>query len=92
MATETLPNGYCGLLIQKSCPHANARLTYRGFITSPEFLPELASSGTSTLTLSERRRQGPGPGRGVNQQILTNLDKMIGEIEKDNEAEVPDAG
>jgi len=28
----------------------------------------------------------------MNQQILTNLDKMIGEIEKDNEAEVPHAG
>ena len=24
MATQTLPNGYCGLPIQKSCPHANA--------------------------------------------------------------------
>ncbi len=24
MATQTLPNGYCGLPVQKSCPHANA--------------------------------------------------------------------
>ena len=24
MATQTLSNGYCGLPVQKSCPHANA--------------------------------------------------------------------
>ena len=24
MATQTLANGYCGLPVQKSCPHANA--------------------------------------------------------------------
>jgi hypothetical protein len=27
MATQTLANGYCGLPVQKSCPHANAPLT-----------------------------------------------------------------
>jgi site-specific recombinase XerD len=27
LATQTLPNGYCGLPVQKSCPHANAPLT-----------------------------------------------------------------
>src|SRR6476660_6845744 len=27
IATQTLPNGYCGLPLQKSCPHANAPLT-----------------------------------------------------------------
>jgi hypothetical protein len=24
LATQTLPHGYCGLPVQKSCPHANA--------------------------------------------------------------------
>ena len=28
----------------------------------------------------------------MNQQILTNLDRMIGEIEKDEESEAADAG
>jgi hypothetical protein len=28
----------------------------------------------------------------MNQQVLTNLDKMIGEIEKDDESEAADAG
>lgn len=27
IATQTLPNGYCGLPLQRSCPHANAPLT-----------------------------------------------------------------
>jgi hypothetical protein len=27
LATQTLPHGYCGLPVQKSCPHANAPLT-----------------------------------------------------------------
>jgi hypothetical protein len=26
-ATQALPNGYCGLPMQRSCPHANALLT-----------------------------------------------------------------
>ena len=35
-----LPNGYCGLPLQKSCPHANACLTCPLFITTAEFLPQ----------------------------------------------------
>ena len=93
MATQTLSNGYCGLPIQKSCPHANACLTCPVFITGPEFLPELREQRHRTLTLIEVSA-GRGQARvaEMNQQILTNLDKMIGEIEKDNEAEVPHAG
>jgi len=26
-AKQTLPNGYCGLPLQQTCPHANALLT-----------------------------------------------------------------
>ena len=33
MATQTLSNGYCGLPIQKSCPHANACLTCPVFLS-----------------------------------------------------------
>ena len=39
-ATMTLPNGYCGLPLQKSCPHANACLTCPLFVTTAEFLPQ----------------------------------------------------
>jgi integrase len=93
MATQTLSNGYCGLPIQKSCPHANACLTCPVFITGPEFLPELREQRHRTLTLI-----GAAAGKGqarvaeMNQQILTNLDQMIGTIEKDEESEAADAG
>ena len=35
IATQTLPNGYCGLPLQKTCPHANACLTCPVFLTGP---------------------------------------------------------
>ncbi len=38
-AKMALPNGYCGLPLQKSCPHANACLTCPLFVTTAEFLP-----------------------------------------------------
>jgi len=37
IATQTLPHGYCGLPVHKSCPHANACLTCPVFLTGPEF-------------------------------------------------------
>ena len=93
MATQTLSNGYCGLPIQKSCPHANACLTCPVFLSGPEFLPELREQRHRTLTLIEVSA-GKGQTRvaEMNQQILTNLDRMIGEIEKDEESEAADAG
>ena len=51
IATQTLPNGYCGLPLQRSCPHANACLTCPVFLTGPELLPELRQQRTRTLTL-----------------------------------------
>jgi integrase len=83
MATQTLPNGYCGLPLQRSCPHSNACLTCPVFLTGPEFLPELREQQRRTLTLIDVSERG-GQARMVemNQQVLTNLDRMIGEIEK----------
>jgi integrase len=93
MATQTLSNGYCGLPIQKSCPHANACLTCPVFVSGPEFLPELREQRHRTLTLIEVST-GKSQTRvaEMNQQILTNLDRMIGEIEKNEESEATDAG
>ena len=93
MATQTLSNGYCGLPIQKSCPHANACLTCPVFLSGPEFLPELREQRHRTLTLIESStRNGQTRVAEMNQQVLTNLDKMIGEIEKSDESEAADAG
>ena len=93
MATQTLPNGYCGLPVQKSCPHANACLTCPVFVSGPEFLPELHEQRRRTLTLIEVSA-GKGQTRvaEMNQQVLANLDKMIGEMEKDDEPGTADAG
>jgi hypothetical protein len=68
-------------------------LTCPVFITGPEFLPELREQRHRTLTLIEVST-GRGQARvaEMNQQILTNLDRMIGEIEKDKGSEAADAG
>jgi hypothetical protein len=93
MATQTLPNGYCGLPLQRSCPHANACLTCPVFLTGPEFLPELREQRRRTLTLIDiSSNKGPARVVETNQQILTNLDRMIGEVEKDQQEDAADAG
>ena len=55
-------------------------------------MPELRQQRHRTLTLIEAAN-GRGQTRvtEMNQQVLTNLDKMIGEIEKDNESEAANA-
>jgi integrase len=89
IATQTLPNGYCGLPLQRSCPHANACLTCPVFLTGPEFLPELREQRRRTLTLIDvSRSNGHSRMLEMNQQVLTNLERMIGEIET-NEQEDP---
>jgi integrase len=92
LATQALPHGYCGLPVQKSCPHANACLTCPVFLTGPEFLPELREHRGRTLTLIEgARTQGQARVLEMNQQVLTNLDRMIGGVEHD-QTEAADAG
>jgi hypothetical protein len=83
ISTRTLPNGYCGLPLQRSCPHANACLKCPVFLTGPEFLPELQEQRRRTPTLIDVSECG-GQARMVemNQQVLTNLDRMISEVEK----------
>ena len=92
IATQTLPNGYCGLPVQKSCPHANACLTCPVFLTGPEFLPELREQHRRTLTLLDVSK-GKGQARVVemNQQVLDNLDRMIREVEKTEHQDTVDA-
>jgi site-specific recombinase XerD len=92
MATQTLPHGYCGLPVQKTCPHANACLTCPVFLTGPEFLPELREHRGRTLTLIEKAEAG-GQTRvaQMNTQVLTNLDKMIDQLDDEPSGAV-DAG
>ena len=39
-AKQTLPNGYCGLPLQQTCPHPNACLTCSAFLTDQTFLSQ----------------------------------------------------
>jgi integrase len=77
-ATQALPNGYCGLPVQKSCPHANACLTCPMFLTTPEFLPQHREHRRQVLQII-----GSAEARGhqrlaeMNQQVLLSLDRVI---------------
>jgi hypothetical protein len=77
-ATQALPNGYCGLPLQKSCPHATACLTCPMFLTTPEFLPQHREHRRQVLQII-----GSAEARGhqrlveMNRQVLHNLDRVI---------------
>jgi site-specific recombinase XerD len=83
-ATQALPNGYCGLPLQQSCPHANACLTCPVFITTAEFLPQHREQLELTRGIIERAQQR-GQLRVVemNQRTADNLTKIIGGLEND---------
>ena len=65
------------------------------FLTGPEFLPELRDQRRHTLTLIDvSERNGQARMVEMNQQVLTNLDRMISEVEKTapTDEETPHAG
>lgn len=77
-ATQALPNGYCGLPVQQSCPHANACLTCPMFITTPEFLPQHhRHRGEVLQIISAAEARGQQRLVEMNQQVLANLDTVI---------------
>jgi integrase len=86
--TQALPNGFCGLPVQQSCPHANACLTCPMFVTTPAFLPQHRHQRQQLqqLVLGAEAR---GQLRVVemNRQVLSNLDRIIAALETDD----PDA-
>jgi hypothetical protein len=74
-------------------PLVNACLTCPVFLSGPEFLPELREQRHRTLALIEvSGSKGQTRVAEMNQQVLTSLDRMITEIEKDEETEAADAG
>ncbi len=81
-ATMALPNGYCGLPLQQSCPHANACLTCPVFITTPDFLAEhLEQLRATNRLIGEAEARGNTRMLEMNQQVATNLENIIGAIE-----------
>lgn len=93
-ATQALPNGFCGLPVQQSCPHANACLTCPMFITTAEFLPQHRTQRQETLQLiSDAQTRGHTRLAEMNQRVLISLDQIIttlqdnpGEPTEDNNA------
>jgi hypothetical protein len=77
-AKMALPNGYCGLPLQKSCPHANACLTCPLFVTTAEFLPQHHQQLDATRALIAQA-QAAGQTRMVemNHTVETNLLAVI---------------
>jgi integrase len=87
-ATQALPNGYCGLPIQKTCPHANACLTCPMFITTPEFLPQHRAQRQELLQIIDAATaQGHTRQAEMNQQIADNLTTVINSLETDTREE-----
>ncbi|WP_171048489.1 tyrosine-type recombinase/integrase [Nocardia cyriacigeorgica] len=85
-ATQALPNGYCGLPLQQSCPHANACLTCPVFITTPEFLPQHRQQLDLTRGIIERAQQrGQLRLAEMNQQTADNLLQIITSLEQPTE-------
>ena len=77
-AQQALPNGYCGLPLQKTCPHANACWSCPLFITTPEFLPQHRDQRERTAKLIA---QAEADGRfrmvEMNQAVLAKIDHVI---------------
>jgi len=90
-ATQALPNGYCGLPIQQSCPHANACLApCPVFITTAEFLPQHRAQHRATLQIiTAAEARGQTRVAEMNRQVATNLQSIIASLEKD-ENQAPD--
>ena len=83
-ATMALPNGYCGLPLQQSCPHSNACLTCPVFITTPEFLPQHRAQLTQTQAIIERaQHRGQLRLAEMNQRTAGNLLNIITSLEAD---------
>jgi integrase len=84
-ATQALPNGYCGLPVQKSCPHANACLTCPMFITTAEFLPQHRQHHQEVLQIiTTAEARGQIRLMQMNQQVATNLEHIIAGLEGDH--------
>jgi ferredoxin len=87
-ATMALPNGYCDLPLQQSCPHANACLTCSVFITTAEFLPQHHEQLAHTRrVLDGAKARNQLRLVEINQRIHDNLTTIITALE----TEAPDA-
>jgi integrase len=86
-ATQALPNGYCGLPVVQSCPHANSCLTCPMFLTTAEFLPQHHEQRRQTLQIiTAAEARGHQRLVEMNRQVADNLEKIITSLEQDDHA------
>jgi hypothetical protein len=91
-ATQALPNGFCGLPVQKTCPHANACLTCPMFVTTAEFLPQhRAHRGQVIELITAAQARGQTRLAEMNQQVLGNLDRIIATLDDDASVGIKDS-
>src|SRR6266496_4199811 len=92
-ATQALPNGYCGLPLARSCPHANSCLTCPMFLNTAELLPQHRQQHRQTLQIiSAAEASGQTRMVEMNQQVADNLGKIITALEEDDDlGQVADA-
>jgi hypothetical protein len=77
-AKQTLPNGYCGLPLQQTCPHPNACLTCDHFLTSDEFLPlHREQLDRTRKLLADARERGQQRLVEINEPVELNLVRII---------------
>ena len=81
-AKQTLPNGYCGLPLQQTCPHPNACLTCDSFLTTTEFLPQHRDQLSRTEQLiAEAEADGRRRLVEMNEPVRVNLVRIIEGLE-----------
>ena len=84
-ATQALPNGYCELPMVRTCPHASSCLTCPMFVTTAEFLPQHRARRRQTLQIiSAAEANGQARVAEMNQQVASNLDKIIATLKADD--------
>lgn len=77
-AKQTLPNGYCGLPLQQSCPHPNACLTCDHFLTTPEFLGQHREQLERTEQLiAQAQAESRQRLADMNEPVRANLIRVI---------------
>ncbi|MDY6902342.1 MAG: recombinase XerD, partial [Cyanobacteriota bacterium] len=82
------PHGYCGLPANLTCSKGNACLQCGHFRTTKEFLPNHKEHKKCTVeVLAKAKQNGWTRQIQVNEEILTNLNSIISELEKDDNVE-----
>ena len=82
-AKQSLPNGWCGLPLQQTCPHPNACLTCPSFLTDQTFLPQHREQLARTEQLIELGKEN-GNERlvAINETTRVNLIAIIERAEQ----------